>query len=74
MQQLILHHKNIKTMKNITFNFKQFLIIVLLSSIWIHIAEVARAFFVAFPLMSSFFEGKFQIIGLDQAQISHGLI
>jgi hypothetical protein len=61
-------------MKNISFNLKQFIIIVLLTSIWINIAEVARAYFVAFPLMLDFFEGKLQIIGLEQVQLSHALI
>ncbi|SDW07760.1 hypothetical protein SAMN05444411_10128 [Lutibacter oricola] len=56
------------------FNLKQFVIITLITSIWIHIAEVARAYFVAFPRMSAFFEGKLQIIGLDQAEMSHALI
>lgn len=61
-------------MENKKFNLKQFVIITLITSIWIHIAETARAYFVAFPRMLSFFEGKMQIIGLDQLQVSHALI
>ena len=56
------------------FNLKQFVIIVLITSIWIHISETLRAFFVAFPKMLSFFDGKIQIIGLDQLELSHALI
>lgn len=35
-------------MSTVKFNLKQFVIITLITSIWIHIAEVARAMFVAF--------------------------
>lgn len=61
-------------MENGKFKFKQFVIITLITSVWVHIAETARAYFVAFPRMLSFFEGKLQIIGLDQLQVSHALI
>ena len=57
-----------------TFKLKQFVIITIITSIWIHIAETARAYFVAFPKMLSFFEGKIEIIGLDKVQVSHALI
>ena len=56
------------------FELKQFIIITLITSIWIHIGEIARAFFVAFPRIAAFFEGKIQIIGLEQAKVSHALI
>ena len=56
------------------FKFKQFIIITLITSIWIHIGEIARAFLVAFPRIAAFFEGKVQIVGLEQAQASHALI
>ncbi|PKQ62325.1 hypothetical protein BZG02_13530 [Labilibaculum filiforme] len=56
------------------FELKQFLIITLITSIWIHIGEMARALFVAFPRIAAFFEGKMQIIGLEQAELSHALI
>ncbi len=61
-------------MENKSFNLKQFLIVTLITSIWIHVGETARAMFVAFPLMESFFEGKVQLIGMEQMQISHALI
>ncbi|TWT80523.1 hypothetical protein CA13_19680 [Planctomycetes bacterium CA13] len=61
-------------MGNKTFSLKQFVIVTLITSIWIHVGEVARAFFVAFPRMAAFFEGKLQIVGADQMQISHAII
>lgn len=61
-------------MENNKFNLKQFVIITLVTSIWVHIAETARAFFVAFPRMLSFFDGKLEIIGLEQMQVSHALV
>lgn len=48
-------------MKQVNFNIKEYLIITLLTSIWIHIAEVARAVFVAFPLMKDFFGDRIPI-------------
>lgn len=61
-------------MENNKFNIKQFVIITLITSIWIHVGETARAMFVAFPLMESFFEGKVQLIGMEQMQLSHALV
>lgn len=57
-----------------TFKLKQFVTITIITSIWIHIAETARAYFVAFPKMLSFFKGKIEIIGLDKVELSHALI
>lgn len=61
-------------MENKQFNFKQFVIITLITSIWINIAEVVRAVFVAFPLMEDFFAGRIPIgpMGLDNALIWFG--
>ncbi|MGQ1910746.1 hypothetical protein ACT3CE_13280 [Marinifilum sp. RC60d5] len=59
---------------NKKFESKQFIVITLITSIWIHIGEIARAYFVAFPRMASFFEDKIQIIGLEQVQLGHALI
>ena len=56
------------------FKFKQFVIITLITSIWIHIGETARAMLVAFPRMKDFFGDRINIIGLDQIDISHALI
>ncbi|MRT94585.1 hypothetical protein [Ancylomarina sp. 16SWW S1-10-2] len=56
------------------FKFKQFIIITLITSAWIHIGETSRAALVAFPRIAAFFEGKLQVIGLEQAQASHALI
>ena len=42
-------------MENKKFNLKQFVIITLITSIWIHIGEIARAVLVAFPRMEAFF-------------------
>lgn len=61
-------------MENNKFNVKQFVIITLITSVWIHIGETARAMFVAFPLMESFFEGKLQLVGAAQMQVSHALV
>ena len=58
-------------MNSIKFNLKQFVIITLITSIWIHIAEVARAIFVAFPLMERFFAGR---IPIGAMEISNSLI
>ncbi len=48
-------------METKNFNLKQFVIITLITSIWINIAEVARAMLVAFPLMENFFAGRIPI-------------
>lgn len=58
-------------MSSIRFNLKQYVIITLITSIWIHIAEIARAMFVAFPLMEKFFAGR---IPIGSMEISNGLI
>ena len=56
------------------FNFKTFVIITLITSIWINIAEVARAMLVAFPLMEKFFAGRIPIgaMGISNALIWGG--
>ncbi|WP_350431215.1 hypothetical protein ABIS04_12050 [Shewanella sp. H8] len=46
---------------NSTFNIKQFIVVMLLTSIWINIAEVARAILVAFPMMEAFYAGKLAV-------------
>ncbi len=58
-------------MKNHDFNLKQFIIITLITSIWIHIAETARALFVVFPRMLEFFGDRIVIgeMGLSNALI-----
>lgn len=56
------------------FDGKQFAMITLVTSIWIHIGEVLRALFVAFPRMEAFFAGKVTLIGANDMQISHALI
>ena len=50
---------------------KQFIIITLVTSIWIHIAEIFRAVVIVFPKMKSFFENKIVIgdMGLSNALI-----
>ena len=58
-------------MKNKNFNFKQFVIITLITSIWINFAEVARAMLVAFPLMEDFFAGR---IPIGPMEVSNALI
>ena len=61
-------------MENKKFNLKQFIIISLITSIWIHIAETTRALFVAFPRIEAFFGDKIDIIGLESFELSHALI
>lgn len=58
-------------MKGVIFNGKQFIIITLLTSIWIHITEILRAVFVAFPLMKDFFGDRIPIgpMGFSNALI-----
>ena len=43
------------------FNLKQFIIITLITSVWVNISEVLRAILLVFPRMVSFFEGKMVI-------------
>jgi len=40
------------------FNLKQFVVITLITSIWVNISEVLRAVILILPRMKSFFEGK----------------
>ncbi|CAM2785830.1 hypothetical protein [Vibrio rarus] len=56
---------------NSNFNLKNFIIVMLLTSIWIHVAEVARAILVAFPMMKEFYAGKIDIgpMGVSNALI-----
>lgn len=56
---------------NSSFNLKKFIIVMLLTSIWIHVAEVARAILVAFPMMEEFYAGKVEIgpMGVSNALI-----
>ena len=56
------------------FKTKQFVIVTLITSIWIHIGEVARALFVAFPRMQAFFDGKIELIGPDKFNLSVALV
>jgi len=58
-------------MENKNFNLKQFVIITLITSIWIHIAEIARAILVAFPRMEAFFGDR---IAIGPMEISNALI
>lgn len=58
-------------MDNKKFNLKQFVIITLITSIWIHIAEIARAILVAFPRMEAFFGDR---IAIGPMEISNALI
>lgn len=58
-------------MEHTNFNLKQFIIITLVTSIWIHIAEIARALFVAFPRMEAFFGDR---IAIGEMGISNALI
>jgi len=53
------------------FNLKQFVIITLITSIWIHIGEIARAILVAFPRMEAFFGDRIEI---GPMEISNALI
>jgi len=56
---------------NKKFGLKQFIIVMLITSIWIHIAEIARAMLVAFPMMEQFYADKIEIgpMGLSNALI-----
>jgi len=53
------------------FKLKTFLVVMLLTSIWIHIAEIARAMLVAFPMMEAFYAGRIEI---GQMGISNAII
>jgi len=58
-------------MDNKNFHLKQFVIITLITSIWIHIAEITRAILVAFPRMEAFFGDR---IAIGPMEISNALI
>ena len=58
-------------MENKVFNLKQFVIITLITSIWIHIAEIGRAMLVAFPLIEKFIAGR---IPVGAMEVSNALI
>lgn len=47
------------------FPFKQFLIITLLTSIWIHLSEVFRYFVLIRPEIQTFFEGRDNIADMN---------
>ena len=47
------------------FNLKQFIIITLIASIWIHISEVFRYFVFVMPGVKSFFDDKSGIAEMD---------
>ncbi len=53
---------------------KQFIVVTLITSIWIHISEVLRALFVAFPRMEAFFDGRVDLNGLDKFDIGIALV
>lgn len=59
---------------NKQFQLKQFVIITLITSIWIHISETVRALLVAFPRMTAFFGDRIEIIGPENFTLSHALI
>jgi len=56
---------------NSHFNVKQFIVVMLLTSIWIHIAGIARAMLVAFPMMEAFYAGK---IAIGPMRVSNAII
>jgi len=58
-------------MENSNFKPKKFVIITLITSIWIHIAEIFRAVVIAFPRMKAFFGDRIEI---GQMEISNALI
>ncbi len=58
-------------MQTNNFKLKQFVIITLITSIWINIAEIGRAIFVAFPRMKAFFADR---IPIGEMEISNALI
>ncbi|MFA7116845.1 MAG: hypothetical protein WC140_06440 [Bacteroidales bacterium] len=53
-------------------NWKHFSIVTIIVFIWINIGEVARALFVAFPKIETFFEGSGLTIGT--MDFSHALV
>ncbi len=58
-------------MENNKFRLKQFIIITLITSIWVHIAEIFRAVVIVFPRMKAFFENK---IVIGDMELSNALI
>lgn len=48
-----------------TFNVKQFIIITLLTSIWIHLSEIFRYFVFVMSRVQTFFDGKEGIATMD---------
>ena len=58
-------------MENKTFKFKQFVVITLLTSIWINIAEIFRAVVIAFPRIKAFFGDR---IVIGEMELSNALI
>jgi len=58
-------------MENNTFKLKQFIFITLITSVWIHIAEIFRAVVIVFPRMKAFFENK---VAIGDMELSNALI
>ncbi len=58
-------------MENKNFKLKQFVIITLITSIWIHIGEIARAILVAFPRMEAFFGDR---MAIGPMEISNAIV
>ena len=58
-------------MENDTFKLKQFIIITLITSVWIHITEIFRAVVIVFPRMKAFFENK---VAIGDIELSNALI
>lgn len=52
-------------MTNTNFNLKQFIIITLITSIWINISEVFRYFVLVMPRVKSFFDNKAGVAEMD---------
>lgn len=61
-------------MKQSNFQLKPFIIITLITSIWVNIGEMMRGSLVAFPRMEAFFGDQFSIIGSDTMTMSHSII
>lgn len=59
---------------NKQFQLKQFVIITLITSIWIHISETVRALLVTFPRMTVFFGNRIDLIGPKEMGLSNALI
>lgn len=53
------------------FSMKKFIVVTLITSIWIHIGEIFRAVVVAFPMIKAFFGDKIEVgpMGLSNALI-----